>query len=1221
MPEKKLFNHKKSMRPVIFCLLALLSMENAFPQNIIYNGNFSDNLNYWYLGGVGQYCDYHFIPLENSNILQIDVFEKPPNFWQVQLLQDYQTGIGFEDVLLLEFNLKNPSGQVAVAVQDNGYPWKKYIWIYLHPSPIEENYRIAFDGSLFEWNTGDVELCFFMGYETGIIELSEISYQNLGANVNIDSLNVDFIYHKFFGNQVVSDEWREPAQNRIDSLRTSPLTIVCKNADGRLLENVKIYISQLKKDFPFGVAVAANLFGGQNYNETYVEKAGQLFNMITIENHLKWKMYQWAHPSVDYVFNWADEKNIPIHGHCLFWPSYNFCPDWLQVLSPQTTYDSVIAHVEQYCDEFSGKVVHWDVLNEAVNNNEIWEYTGIQLLADCYIVAKESDSTVLLMYNDFSILSTDSAKQNQVIDLVTQLVEMGAPIEGIGVQGHLHFTNLPTPATAIKNLDKMTQLGLPIFITELDIFVGEYWDFQAEYFRDILTALYSHPAVKGIIQWGFWEGSHWRPDAALYNLDWTARPVGLVFEDLMFDTWNTDSIIFTVQNGVAGLKCFNGELSVFGDYNGKFAFDTVFLEPFSNDTLELIFDYVNFYVDGENGNNNNPGTEELPWKTIQKAFDSSIPGSNVFIKEGIYNEEILANVSGNGTDGFITFTNYENDEVIIDGTGLPEKILLDISGQDYLRIKGLEFRNSIGNYSIGILIADGASFIRLINNKIHDVHFSANPNAPVNPDKNSQPLIVYGDNAGQPCSNIFIQGNEIYNCRTGYSEGMALNGNVENFLVTQNCVHDIRNIGIDIIGHEETCPNPEFDQARNGIVSWNFVYNCWSEYATAAGIYVDGAKNIIIENNTVHHNQWGIEVGCENTGKSASDIIVRDNLIFKNEVSALALGGYDYPSGSGKVVNCKLTNNTCFWNDTSLTWTGELYLTYSEDCRIFNNIFYTNQNNFLLELDATPVNLELDYNLWFCPDGSENAEVYWNGQDLYGFTNYVNTTGQDQNSIFGDPLFVDIFSVPPDFYLSGNSPAIDAGDPDFETGEGEQDMNGNARIFNNIVDIGAYEFFGALATQSLDIPAGWSGISSYVLPFDTNIENLMNQVSENLIILQNFDGAYWPGGNINTLVNWNYFSGYSVKMENVSQIVFSGTTPEEKSVNLTEGWNIIPVLSDVPLSIDSLFSDIIIETVIVKEVAGWRVYWPEMNIFSLQELEPGKAYFVLMNSDCILHFE
>jgi len=170
-----------------------------------------------------------------------------------------------------------------------------------------------------------------------------------------------------------------------------------------------------------------------------------------------------------------------------------------------------------------------------------------------------------------------------------------------------------------------------------------------------------------------------------------------------------------------------------------------------------------------------------------------------------------------------------------------------------------------------------------------------------------------------------IDGNEIYNCKLGWSESLVLNGNVEEFIVSNNIVHDNNNIAYDFIGHEGECPNPELDQARNGLVVGNIAYNidsrgnqAYGNEASADAFYVDGGKDIIIERNTVYNCNIGIEIASEHGGKSTSGIIVRNNLVRENIALGITFGGYD--SQRGSTDNCTTTGtNNIFSNNIYFT--------------------------------------------------------------------------------------------------------------------------------------------------------------------------------------------------------------------------------------------------------------------------------------------------------------
>ena len=466
---------------------------------------------------------------------------------------------------------------------------------------------------------------------------------------------------------------------------------------------------------------------------------------------------------------------------------------------------------------------------------------------------------------------------------------------------------------------------------------------------------------------------------------------------------------------------------------------------------------TNYFVSTSGSNGNNGLSIANAWRTIQHAMDNTTPNSIVNILAGTYAEKVEVNVSGTAGNP-IVFQNYNNDIVTITGTGInaPDAII-GIFDQSYIHIKGLKITDNQQLDAQGIIVEGNCRGIEIRNNEFSNIHFSTNPNEIATSSKNSQPIIVYGSNASNPVRDLVIDGNIVRDSRTGYSEGLAINGNVDGFVVSNNEVYNISNIGIDIIGHEQTATAN--DQARNGIINDNLVYNCKSPYAIAAGIYVDGGKDLVIERNVVYDCQWGIEVGCENIGKTTSTVIVRDNLIYHNEDSGISLGGYNFPSESGKVLNCKILNNTCYNNDYTSGGlggvTGEVNVSYTENCQLKNNIFYTAApSDILLYVGNTnSIGLDMDYNLYFIQG---NVEFEYEGSTYSSLMSYKNSTGQDLHSIFTIPKFVS--TTTPDFQLESNSPAIDIGDPSFTLAAGETDFGGNQRVKNAIVDIGAYEY-------------------------------------------------------------------------------------------------------------------------------------------------------------------
>ncbi len=471
-----------------------------------------------------------------------------------------------------------------------------------------------------------------------------------------------------------------------------------------------------------------------------------------------------------------------------------------------------------------------------------------------------------------------------------------------------------------------------------------------------------------------------------------------------------------------------------------------------------------FYV-APTGDDANPGTEAAPWRTIQHAADSVGPGDTVLIRGGVYQETVAINVSGTA-DNFITFQSYPGETAVLDGTPFSSPdgdIGLQIVDQSYVAIQGLEIRNykttTPNAVPMGLYVGGASRHIRLLNNEIHHIESSA----PVDANllgADAHGLAVYGD-AADPIQDITIEGNHLHDLILGSSEALAVNGNVDGFTIRGNTVHDVNNIGIVMIGFEGTAPNPADDRARNSLVSQNIVYNvdsaanpAYGGDKSADGIYVDGGTQIVIERNTVYHTNIGMEVTSEHSGGDGSYVIVRNNLLYLNEVTGLGIGGYDAQRGSAHHV--QILNNTFFQNDTLQWGNGEILIQHDvHDNVIKNNIFYANgQSLFFGNIFSNNVNNTVDYNLYFAPDGVDSAQWQWNNVTYTGFDAYRAAAGNDAHSLFADPRFTDAAAF--DFNLQADSPAVAAGETLADNGD--VDFAGNPRSQNGAIDMGALEF-------------------------------------------------------------------------------------------------------------------------------------------------------------------
>ncbi len=232
-----------------------------------------------------------------------------------------------------------------------------------------------------------------------------------------------------------------------------------------------------------------------------------------------------------------------------------------------------------------------------------------------------------------------------------------------------------------------------------------------------------------------------------------------------------------------------------------------------------------------------------------------------------------------------------------------------------MKVVGFEIRNDLGvSDGSGVRVLGSGSHIEIRDNHIHDVRGA-----------NAMGMTVYGT-AASPISELVIDGNEIDPCEPAPSESLTLNGNVTDFQVTNNSVHDVDNIGIDFIGGETDIQPDPANVARNGICRGNRVARARSSYGGgfAGGIYVDGGANITIENNVVTESDLGLEVGAEHRGIVATGVIVRDNVLIANDKAGLVFGGF--ASSIGRVRGCAFLSNTLYHNDTLGSGFGELWI-------------------------------------------------------------------------------------------------------------------------------------------------------------------------------------------------------------------------------------------------------------------------------------------------------
>jgi len=283
-----------------------------------------------------------------------------------------------------------------------------------------------------------------------------------------------------------------------------------------------------------GTAVRPYLFSEAAYSATL----GREFNLVEPEDAVKWwtirqKQGEFNFRDGDEVVRFARAHGMKVRGHCLVWDHNN--PDWLNKgnFSAPELARLLQAHITTVMKHYAGQIFAWDVVNEAIDEkgqfrDSIWyNRPGIGLagkgsayVEQAFRWAHEADPQALLFYNEGGGEAMNR-KSDAIYAMLKDFRKRGVPIDGIGLQ--MHVSNLEFDGKGVQeNILRLTQLGLQVHITELDVSLPvdksgqaspEDLSRQAEIYREVYRACLQNPGCTAIQTWGFtdkwsWIGSH-----------------------------------------------------------------------------------------------------------------------------------------------------------------------------------------------------------------------------------------------------------------------------------------------------------------------------------------------------------------------------------------------------------------------------------------------------------------------------------------------------------------------------------------------------------------------------------------------------------------------------------------------------------------------------------------------------------------------------------------
>lgn len=256
-------------------------------------------------------------------------------------------------------------------------------------------------------------------------------------------------------------------------------------------------------------------------------------NIIVPEHELKWKPTQPNRRPADYqgaeaIWAFANKSGLALRGHTAAW--HVNLPAWVtEDLSAPGGRDLLLGHVREVVGHFRGRVMEWDVVNEAIEprdgldghlrNSPLYRAGGKTYVADCFQSAHEADPDALLFYNEYGLTyqtMAEDQRREATLRLLSNLKRQGIPVHGLGIQCHLKVGNRFNAKVFRNFIAEVAALGLQIRITEFDvdderlpINIVERDLAVADHARRILDVAFDERALSGLLTWGLTDQCTW----------------------------------------------------------------------------------------------------------------------------------------------------------------------------------------------------------------------------------------------------------------------------------------------------------------------------------------------------------------------------------------------------------------------------------------------------------------------------------------------------------------------------------------------------------------------------------------------------------------------------------------------------------------------------------------------------------------------------------------
>lgn len=523
-----------------------------------------------------------------AQAVRVTVSRAPEKSWEIQLRTPVQAQVTKGDVIVARAWLRAVASKIETQEVASKFifelsrePYSKTANVTMTAGAEWVRYDMPFEAQR-DFEPGEAQVVFQAGAAEQTFELGGVSVVNYHRTAKVS----DFPPSKFtYAGREPDAPWRKAAQERIERLRKADMRVEVTDASGKPVADATVEVKMARHAFPFGTAVHGDWVTGKYASEpdaaVYRDFIPKVFNAAVLEGETKW--YLWDRPhlrqqAIDTI-GFLRAHDVAVRGHVLVWPKWRFIPTdvksrYEQVLAAEgvdaakAELRKMIAdHIADIAGYWHGKLTDWDVLNEPYGNTDLQAILGDEAMADWFKLARAATPGTPLYFNDYALFADNPSHHEAFFNTAKFLLDHGAPVDGLGAQSHFGLRPM-APTAVLSLLDRFGQLGLPIKITEFDFATADE-QLQADYTRDFMTAVFSHERVDGFMIWGFWAGRHWTSDGAMWRKDWSIKPAGQAYLDLIFGQWWTNERATTAADGTAVVRGFLGEHWVVVKHDGR----------------------------------------------------------------------------------------------------------------------------------------------------------------------------------------------------------------------------------------------------------------------------------------------------------------------------------------------------------------------------------------------------------------------------------------------------------------------------------------------------------------------------------------------------------------------------------------------------------------------------------------------------------------------------